>query len=351
MPFDPFKDGGATELTDTDFDPFKDGGATELGEPQNYFADKGRRLGRAIPKAIGDTVASAGSAVQSGAELAAEALRWRAVRSGDLTEAEAAAKKQEFLDRANQTAPLQAAQAVRDVGQEITDVGPRRFAKPDPARDSEIGSAVVSGAASLAPLLAAGAINPALAIAAGGGYMGETQRQDAAEKGASPTQQAAAFMTGAPVGAASEALLGVPQLLKSAAGAKLLPALLGKAEGGLDSMMAGLFTKMAPAILPVAQQAVKSAVREGVQEGMEQIAQNTLAKDVVGYDPKRDRTEGAGMAMLAGSIVGGGVGAAAQASEELAKPAAQRALEAAQRRTGPAQAGEQGRGADGGDIG
>ena len=341
MPFDPFKDGGATELTDTDFDPFKDGGATELGEPQNYFADKGRRLGRAIPKAIGDTVASAGSAVQSGAELAAEALRWRAVRSGDMTEAEAAAKKQEFLDRANQTAPLQAAQAVRDVGQEITDVGPRRFAKPDPARDSEIGSAVVSGAASLAPLLAAGAINPALAIAAGGGYMGETQRQDAAEKGASPTQQAAAFMTGAPVGAASEALLGVPQMLKSVGGAKLLPALLGKAEGGLDSMMAGLFTKMAPAILPVAQQAVKSAVREGVQEGMEQIAQNTLAKDVVGYDPKRDRTEGAGMAMLAGSIVGGGVGAAAQASEELAKPAAQRALEAAQRRTGPAQAGEE----------
>ena len=341
MSFDPFKDGGATELTDAAFDPFKDGGATELGEPQNYFADKSRRLGRAIPKAIGDTVASAGSAVQSGAELAAEALRWRAVRSGDMTEAEAAAKKQEFLDRANQTAPLQAAQAVRDVGQELTDIGPRRFAKPDPARDSEIGSAVTSGAASLAPLLAAAAINPALAIAAGGGYMGETQRQDAAEKGATPTQQAAAFMTGAPVGAASEALLGVPQLLKSVGGAKLLPALLGKAEGGLDTAMAGLFTKMAPAILPVAQQAVKSAVREGVQEGLEQIAQNTLAKDVVGYDPKRDRTEGAGMAMLAGSIVGGGVGAAAQASEELAKPAAQRALEAAQRRTGPAQAGEE----------
>ena len=88
MSFDPFKDGGATELAD-DFDPFKDGGATELGKPQGYLADKARRLGRAIPENIGQTVAGLGSAVQSGAELAAEALRWRAVRSGDLTEADA----------------------------------------------------------------------------------------------------------------------------------------------------------------------------------------------------------------------------------------------------------------------
>ena len=33
MAFNPFKDGGATEVVE-DFDPFKDGGATELGTPQ-----------------------------------------------------------------------------------------------------------------------------------------------------------------------------------------------------------------------------------------------------------------------------------------------------------------------------
>ena len=313
MAFDPFKDGGATELKD-DFDPFKDGSATE---EQNYLADKARRLGRAIPKAIGDTVASAGSAVQSAAELAAEALRWRAVRSGDMTEAEAAAAKARLLDAASQTAPMQAAQAIRDVGQELTDVGPRHFAAPDPARNEEVGSAVTSGAASLVPLLAAGMAAPVAAIPAAAGYMGETQRQDAVEKGATPTQQAAAFALGAPVGAASEALLGVPALLASVRGAKAVPGALGSAAGGLDTMLAATVGKIAPAILPVAQQAVKSAVREGVQEGLEQIAQNTLAKDVVAYDPTRDRTEGAGMAMLAGSIVGGGVGAAAQAGQEL----------------------------------
>lgn len=318
MPFDPFKDGGATELTE--WNPFDDGGAAPLGDTQGYLADKARRFGREVPKQIGDVVASPGSALQSATELVAEAMRWRAMRSGDLTEAEAAAKKQEFLDRAGQTAPMQAAQAIRDVGAELGQVGTRHIAQPDPARDAEIGSAVATGAASLAPLLAAGAVAPIAAIPAAAGMMGEQQRQDAAEKGATPTQQAASFMVGAPVGAASEALLGVPALLGSVRGAKAVPDMLGKAAGGLDTMMAGLFAKMAPSIVPVAQQAVKSAVREGVQEGLEQIAQNTIAKDVVGYDPTRDRTEGAGMAMLAGGIVGGGIGAGHQAAHELGKP-------------------------------
>lgn len=297
----------------TAVDPYEGLGSPEPS--QNYFADKARRLGQAIPKAIGDTVASAGSAVQSGAELAAEALAWRAVRSGDLTEAKAAAKKKEFLDRAALTVPMQAAQAARDVGANLTAVGPRHFAKPDPARNEEIGSAVATGAASLVPLLAAGAAAPALAIPAAAGYMGESQRQDAEEKGATPTQQAAAFALGAPVGAASEALLGVPALLKSVRAAK--PA-VSKIERGLDAGLEKLLGKIAPAAVPVVQQSVKAALREGVQEGLlEQPAQNIIAKDIVGYDPTRDRSEGMGMAALAGSIVGGGVGAAAQLGQEL----------------------------------
>ena len=315
MPAQPFDPDAWLKATEPErFDPEKWLAETE---PQNYFADKARRLGHSVTKNIGQTVAGAGSAVQSGAELAAEALRWRAVRSGDMTEAEAAKAKQDFLDAAGQTAPMQAAQAVRDVGQELTDVGPRHFAKPDPARDSEVGAAVASGAGSIVPLLAAGVAAPVLAVPAAASMMGEQQREDAQEKGATPTQQATAFMTGAPVGAASEALLGVPALLGSVRGAKAVPDILGKAAGGLDGMVANLVGKLGPTLVPVAQQAVKSAVREGVQEGLEQIAQNTLAKDVVAYDPKRDRTEGAGMAMLAGSIVGGGVGAAAQAGQEL----------------------------------
>jgi len=315
MSFDPFKDAGATELAE-EFDPFKDGGATELKE-QGYLADKARRLGRSIPENIGQTVAGMGSAVHSAAELAAEALRWRAVRSGDLTEAEAAKAKQEFLERASRTAPMQAAQAVRDVGQELTDVGPRHFAPPDPARDGEIGAAVASGAGSLVPLLAAGAVAPALAIPGAAAMMGEQQREDAAKHGATPTQEAASYMLGAPTGAVSEAFLGVPAMLRSVRGAKAVPEMLGKAATGIDGLITGALGKLAPAIVPAAQQAVKSAVREGIQEGLEQIAQNTIAKDAVGYDPTRDRTEGAGMAALAGGIVGGGVGAAHQVGHDL----------------------------------
>lgn len=299
----------------TPIDPYEGLGTPE--PTQNYFADKARRIGREIPKVIGDIVASPGSAIESGTELLAEGMRRVAVKRGDLTPEEATQKKQEFLDRASREPAGQAAATAREVGQQLRDVGPRQFAAPDPARNGEIGSAVASGAASLVPLLAAGSVAPLAAIPAAAGMMGEQQRQDAEEKGATPTQQAAAFALGAPVGAASEALLGVPALLKSVAAAKPAAAALGAAGTGLEAMATGALGKLAPAILPVAKQAVKSAVREGVQEGLEQIAQNTIAKDVVGYDPTRDRTEGAGMAMVGGAIVGGGVGAAHQAAADL----------------------------------
>jgi DNA repair protein RadC len=304
-------------LKATEPKPFDPDAWLKETEPQNYFADKARRIGREIPKVIGDIVASPGSAIESGTELLAEGMRRVAVKRGDLTPEEATQKKQEFLDRASREPAGLAAATAREVGQQLRDVGPRHFAAPDPARNGEIGSAVASGAASLVPLLAAGSVAPLAAIPAAAGMMGEQQRQDAEEKGATPTQQAAAFALGAPVGAASEALLGVPALLKSVAAAKPAAAALGAAGTGLEAMATRALGKLAPAILPVAKQAVKSAVREGVQEGLEQIAQNTIAKDVVGYDPTRDRTEGVGMAMVGGAIVGGGVGAAHQAAADL----------------------------------
>ncbi|PAW75177.1 MAG: hypothetical protein B9S38_02505 [Verrucomicrobiia bacterium Tous-C4TDCM] len=272
----------------------------------SYPGDKARRLGREIPKAIGQVISSPGTAVQSAAQLAADAAGWVAKRRGDLTDEELTRARAALESALEQRPEMQAAQAIRDVGQQIGDVG-KRFV-PDPARDREIGSVVATGLSSLAPALAAAPFGMIGPVAATAGMMGESQREDAAQAGATPSQQAAAFALGAPVGAASEAMLGVPAMLRGLRGANTLPKALQGAEQGADALIQKAIGELAPRIVPVAQQALKNAVREGIQEGIEQITGNTIAKDVVGYDKERDRTEGLGTAMLAGGIVGGGLG-------------------------------------------
>lgn len=288
----------------------------------NYLADKARRFGRAVPEAIGDTIAGVGSAGLSARTLLREGLLRAAVARGDLTPEEAEAKRREFDETTDQSALVQAAKAIQEVGGQVRGAFPQ-IPKGDPARDEELGSAVASGAASVVPILATGGLGrlmPAAAAGAAGSMAGESARRDAAEHGGSEAQQAAAFALNAPVVAASEAAMGVPALLRGLGGGRVLPQVLGKVETGVDSMIAQAVGKLLPAAVPVAQQLVKNAVREGVQEGIEQIAGNVIAKDVVAYDPERTRTEGLGTAMAAGAIVGGGLGAGGKALEQALAP-------------------------------
>jgi hypothetical protein len=289
-----------------------------LGPEQGYAIDKARRLGRAVPVVIGQVIASPGSALQAATTLGGRVLTDVAKRRGDLTEEEAIAARQQLDAELSLRPELQAAQALRDVGAEVAQVGPRHFAAPDRLRDNELGSAVVSGAASLVPTLASLGAGPAGPILANAGMMGESQREDAAARGATPDQQAAAFAMGGATGVASEAVLGAPAMMRGLRGANVLPKALGAVEAAGDQGVAQMLGSVLPAVVPMAQQFVKNAVREGIQEGLEQIAGNVVAKDVVGYDEKRDRTEGLGMAMAAGGIVGGGVGAAYKAADQLA---------------------------------
>lgn len=307
MPWNPFNDNGAIP-DDPEWNPFRDSGAKPDGPEQGYFADKARRLAREVPKVIGDVVASPGSAVQAGATAVRELGLKGLKAAGAIDDDQVEELRKRFEAEAAQSPLLQAAQATRDVGKQIADVG-QQF-QPDPRRDGEIGSAVASGAASLVPLLATGGTGIAGPALVNAGMMGEQQRQDAEEHGATDAQQAASFMIGAPVGLASEAVLGVPAMMRGMKGGAVLPKVLQGAEQGADRLIAQGLGKVLPAVVPAAQQFVKNAVREGIQEGLEQFAQNAIAKDAVGYDKERDYSEGAGMAALAGGIVGGHVGAA-----------------------------------------
>jgi hypothetical protein len=317
-PLDPYEGLG------TPVDPYEG-----LGTPEptsNYFADKARRFGRDSIKGIGQLVASPGTALQSAAQLGTEALAYVAEKRGDLKGDDLARAKAQFEQELSLTPAMQGAQALRNVGADVGKAFPQ-IGPADPARDREIGSAVASGAGSLVPLLATGGMGTATQVLAGGGLMGEQQREDAERSGATPGQQAASFGLGGATGLASEALLGLPAMLRSVRGAKIVPQAMASAEAGVDKLVASQLGKLgplapvlasaAPVLVPVVQQTIKSAVRESVQEAMEQVAQNTIAKDIVAYDPTRERTEGVGMAALAGGIVGGGLGGTMQAIQGL----------------------------------
>ena len=315
-PLDPYEGLG------TPVDPYEGLGTPE--PTQSYFADKARRFARDGIKGIGQLVASPGTALQSIAQIDADLEDWLARKlPGGPTDAEIAAQRAKMDALMQLQTPMLAAQALRNVGADVGKAFPQ-IGPADPARDREVGSAVASGAGSLVPLLATAGMGTPAQVLAGGGLMGEQQREDAERSGATPSQQAASFGLGGATGLASEALLGLPAMLRSVRGAKIVPQAMASAEAGVDKLVASqlgnlgqmvpMLAKAAPTFVPIMQQAVKTAVREGVQEGIiEQIAQNTIAKDIVAYDPTRDRTEGVGMAMLAGSIVGGGLGAGTQA--------------------------------------
>lgn len=164
----------------------------------------------------------------------------------------------------------------------------------DPAHDNDFVSKVVAGASSLLPVVASGPAAPATAAL----LQAESTRQEAEAAGATEGQQQGTFALGAATGALSEALLGVPAMLRSA-----------RAANASDAAVKSLARKLV-------EQGVKSSGREATQEFIEQVSQNLAANTIVGYDPERPTLQGAGEAALIGGIVGGPAGAVTQAATE-----------------------------------
>jgi hypothetical protein len=165
----------------------------------------------------------------------------------------------------------------------------------DPERDQAFLSKVASSVGSVVPAFASGPLAP-LTIA---GMMGESGRSEAEQAGATPRQQDKAFYANAAVGAVSEALLGVPALLRSV-----------KAAGIPDRV----FSAMAKS---AAFEALKGGLREGTQEAVEQTATNVIAKYIAEYDQNRPELQGAWESFLVGSVTGAPVGAVVQTAQNL----------------------------------
>lgn len=184
--------------------------------------------------------------------------------------------------------------------------------------------AVASGVGSVFALTPAAPFGPAAPLIAGGGYglsAGESAAEDAQaildrriqtalEQGDVNTAaqleqdkfsiETAAFLATAPIGAGTEGVLGVAGRLAGMARGK------GGALGGLTDKVVGSMAKS-----QTVKRGAEGLVSESLQEGLEQVGGNVVAKGL--YDPDRDLTEGVGMSMVAGGIVGGGFGAGAGA--------------------------------------
>lgn len=168
----------------------------------------------------------------------------------------------------------------------------------DPKRDQAFLSQVASGFGSIVPAMASGPAAPVTVAA----MMGESGRKEAEQAGATPEQQDKAFYGNAAVGVLSEALMGVPALIRSVRAAKIPQK---------------TFEAMAKS---AAFEAFKSGLREGTQESIEQTANNLIAKYVAEYDPNRPELQGAWRSFLVGAVSGAPVGGAVQATQNLLQP-------------------------------
>lgn len=219
-------------------------------------------------------------------------------RGPDPVEGDLLTQLQELEKNPTKTPPLgEAINFMRDVStRSKADYG------VDPARDEQFISKVAGGLGSVVPALASGPAAPATIA----GMMGEQGRKEAEEAGGTPEQQRTALFSDAAIGSVSEALLGVPALLRSA-----------KAAGVSPKTLAQMARK-------AAEQLFKSSLREGTQESLEQVGQNLVASDIAQYDKERKVSEGVGQSFLVGAAVGGPVGGTVQVAQDLPSVLAER---------------------------
>ena len=167
---------------------------------------------------------------------------------------------------------------------------------PNPARDQTLAAGLISGVASTVPVIALGAVNPALAAAQYGLSQGEDMAQEAEATG-KPEAADIAFLAGAGVGAASEVLMGAPLWV--------LGRIKALRKSGVTPQEAAGPIKRWLSTNPVKGEILQGSAREAVQEGTEQAGQNYIASDMAGYDPERPLGRGVGQAAALGGLTGG----------------------------------------------
>ena len=179
----------------------------------------------------------------------------------------------------------------------------------DRLRDETIVGQLSSSAGQMLPTIATGVLTGPMSIPASmvqyGLASGEQQAQEA-EK-AMPGNLGVsdkAFTGGAASGALSEGILGVAgRLGKIALGKHAVPKIL----------------KSLAKKSPILAHGVEGFLREAGQEGLEQVGQNLTASDYAGYDPTRKITKDVGQSMLLGGLMGGPMGAGAQALHQFSQ--------------------------------
>lgn len=177
----------------------------------------------------------------------------------------------------------------------------KEYYDPNPARDNDITSKLISGVASTVPVIGLGAIHPGLAAAQYGLSQGEDMAQEAIEANR-PDVADIAYLGGAGVGAVSELLMGAPLWV--------LRSIKAMRKSGVPPQQAASALQKWAAANPVKTAIGKGAAHEFVQEGSEQVGQNLIASDVAGYAPDRKWSEGAAEAALVGGLSGGLLGGA-----------------------------------------
>lgn len=163
----------------------------------------------------------------------------------------------------------------------------------DPVRDPSFASTLIGSAGAMIPTIATGVAGRTAAAIQYGLTAGETAAEEALAAGR-PDAADAAFLANAPIGAVTEAALGVAP--------RFIPGL--RAGAGRQAVASAL---------------ARGAARESIQEGMEQVGSNLIASRVAGYDPDRPTTEGVLTAMIAGAALGGPINAAGAALGNLAQ--------------------------------
>ena len=305
--FDPFKDGGATKVVE-EFDPFKNSGATELDSPeptQNYFVDKAKRLGQSLAQVPGQFVESVGQMADATGRGLASSI---AAQQQDELNAPGDAR-QAAINQALRT-PTPGIALIRDTGREMRqtarDLYKGNYA-PDPARDTELGSKVAGSTGSLvASLITPGGLVTKTTTGALINSLGQSDeaRQKMLQRGA--TEQDAddeglrQFVLNLPAGA----LEAVPweAALKRFGGTKIADAVAQKyGKTALRRISTAVFGQ---------------AATEAGEEALQNLWGNAAAK--LTYDPTRAVTEGTGEAALVGGIMGAGFGGTAQTTAEIA---------------------------------
>lgn len=146
----------------------------------------------------------------------------------------------------------------------------------------------------------------ALALGAGGGVT--QQVQDAQANGATPEQQDVSAVLGGMLGS-TDAIPGVIFLRRLAKATKL----------PLMEKLATLGSKGEPSTFG---EITRGFLLEGTQEGAQQVGQNYIAKDLVGYDPNRTLGENVLDSMISGGVVGSIFGGIAGVKRTAAREAA-----------------------------